>query len=405
MRPTGCTAAGWEVSDERPDQAPQGAWPSARGSAREGSRWIVVHHRTVDTLGKMLRSGAITQDMYDAAKDFQAAFIVANLDPLRAIPILRVPGTGVSRSSTSVSSMPAGGCTSLWRRWAGCPVRRALASGMWLACSGAFASGRSGKLGWAERATGAGARNPDRGAGNAGWAFRVPGRTADLVKDTVRLWATAPDRRAQIGCGGNGADRERGAEVIPLVTFAGLLSWRVALERRQFVSALHPFDPFGDLNVRSRRNGVRIIIGRTLNIYDSRQHFRVGIEESGATLGAEMSPAMFRGHVNLGCALGHFDLALRVNRPTDHRRTGVAPTISAMAQRVGERRAFNLIADCAAMAAARNHSLLPCSVQVSRGIRSISSSFRRRHQLPLPVHIPMVRSRNPARRCRWSRTA
>ena len=55
---------------------------------------IVVHHRTVDTLGKMLRSGTITPEMHDAAKDFQAAFIVANLDPLRALPILRVPGTG-----------------------------------------------------------------------------------------------------------------------------------------------------------------------------------------------------------------------------------------------------------------------------------------------------------------------
>jgi hypothetical protein len=55
---------------------------------------IVVHHRTVDTLGKMLRSGAIDQEMHDAANDFQAAFIVANLDPLRALPILRVPGTG-----------------------------------------------------------------------------------------------------------------------------------------------------------------------------------------------------------------------------------------------------------------------------------------------------------------------
>jgi hypothetical protein len=32
--------------------------------------------------------------MHDAAKDFQAAFIIANLDPLRALPILRVPGTG-----------------------------------------------------------------------------------------------------------------------------------------------------------------------------------------------------------------------------------------------------------------------------------------------------------------------
>jgi hypothetical protein len=55
---------------------------------------IVVHHRAVDTLGKMLRSGAISQEMHDAAKDFQAAFIVANFDPLRALPIQRVAGTG-----------------------------------------------------------------------------------------------------------------------------------------------------------------------------------------------------------------------------------------------------------------------------------------------------------------------
>ena len=55
---------------------------------------IVVHHRTVDTLGKMLRAGTITQEMHDAAKDLEATFIIANLDPLRAIPILRVPGNG-----------------------------------------------------------------------------------------------------------------------------------------------------------------------------------------------------------------------------------------------------------------------------------------------------------------------
>ena len=36
----------------------------------------------------MLRAGTITPEMHDAAKDFQAAFIVANLDPLRALPIL-----------------------------------------------------------------------------------------------------------------------------------------------------------------------------------------------------------------------------------------------------------------------------------------------------------------------------
>jgi hypothetical protein len=55
---------------------------------------IVYHHRTVDTLGKMLRAGTITQEMHDAAKDFEAAFIVANLDPIRARPIVRVTGTG-----------------------------------------------------------------------------------------------------------------------------------------------------------------------------------------------------------------------------------------------------------------------------------------------------------------------
>jgi hypothetical protein len=42
----------------------------------------------------MLKAGTIDEAMHDAAKDFQAAFIIANLDPLRALPILRVPGTG-----------------------------------------------------------------------------------------------------------------------------------------------------------------------------------------------------------------------------------------------------------------------------------------------------------------------
>ena len=36
----------------------------------------------------------IDQAMHDAARDFQAAFILAQLDPLRALPVLRVPGTG-----------------------------------------------------------------------------------------------------------------------------------------------------------------------------------------------------------------------------------------------------------------------------------------------------------------------
>ena len=54
----------------------------------------VLRHRVVDTLGKMLRAGTITQEMHDAARDFQASFTIAQLDPLRALPLARVTGTG-----------------------------------------------------------------------------------------------------------------------------------------------------------------------------------------------------------------------------------------------------------------------------------------------------------------------
>ena len=40
----------------------------------------VTHHRTVDTLGMMLESGAITPAMDAAGRDFQAAFTIACFD-------------------------------------------------------------------------------------------------------------------------------------------------------------------------------------------------------------------------------------------------------------------------------------------------------------------------------------
>src|SRR5919106_98134 len=42
----------------------------------------------------MLRAGTITQEMHDAARDLEVSFIIANLDPLRALPLARVTGTG-----------------------------------------------------------------------------------------------------------------------------------------------------------------------------------------------------------------------------------------------------------------------------------------------------------------------
>jgi hypothetical protein len=52
----------------------------------------VVHHRTVDTLGIMLRAGTISQGMHDAARDFQAQFTIACYDVVRCMSLTRLPG-------------------------------------------------------------------------------------------------------------------------------------------------------------------------------------------------------------------------------------------------------------------------------------------------------------------------
>jgi hypothetical protein len=131
---------------------------------------IVVHHRTVDTLGKMLRAGTIDEVMHDAAKDFQADFIVASLDPLRALPILRVPGTGREPDQSERQlhakrrvyeamqalgglSSPAGSCVwhvvglqrsvrewAMRQGWGGRPVRQEQAQGILVAALGMLAA-------------------------------------------------------------------------------------------------------------------------------------------------------------------------------------------------------------------------------------------------------------------------
>ncbi|MBK8909257.1 MAG: hypothetical protein IPM60_15670 [Rhodospirillales bacterium] len=53
----------------------------------------VVHHRTVDTLGRMLRAGTITKDMHDAARDFQASFTIARFDAVRCMSLVRISGS------------------------------------------------------------------------------------------------------------------------------------------------------------------------------------------------------------------------------------------------------------------------------------------------------------------------
>jgi hypothetical protein len=58
---------------------------------------IVVAHRTVDTLRRLLRSGGVTEGMHDAGRAFQRDFQFAALDPIRARPIV-LPAGGRGRS-------------------------------------------------------------------------------------------------------------------------------------------------------------------------------------------------------------------------------------------------------------------------------------------------------------------
>jgi len=133
---------------------------------------IVAHHRTVDTLGRMLRASSINEEMYDAARAFQAAFTIANLDPIRAAPTLRVPGAGrepdlnerqldarrrVHEAMQALGGInsPAGSCVwhvvglqrsvrewALRQGWGGRPVRQEQAQGILVAALGILAGPR-----------------------------------------------------------------------------------------------------------------------------------------------------------------------------------------------------------------------------------------------------------------------
>ncbi len=131
---------------------------------------IVVHHRVVDTLGRMLGSGAIDAVMHDAGREFQRSFILAQLDPLRAADLLRVPGCGrepepgdttlaarrrVHRALLALGGhdSPAGSCAwhvlgrgcsvrewALRQGWGGRQVRQEQAQGMLVAALGLLAA-------------------------------------------------------------------------------------------------------------------------------------------------------------------------------------------------------------------------------------------------------------------------
>jgi hypothetical protein len=129
----------------------------------------VVHHRTVDTLGIMLRAGTINKDMHDAARDFQAQFTIARFDVVRCMPLVRLPGgsgpgdftdaqvdarrrVGKTLDALGGLGSPAGSCVwhvvglqcsirewAMRQGWGGRPVRVEQAQGILVAALGVLA--------------------------------------------------------------------------------------------------------------------------------------------------------------------------------------------------------------------------------------------------------------------------
>lgn len=129
----------------------------------------MVHHRTVDTLGIMLRGGTITPAMHDAARDFQARFTLAYFDAVRCTSLLRLPGGGGAAELTDAQldarrhvgaaldalgglGSPAGSCVwhviglqcsirewAMRQGWCGRPINEKQAQGILIAALGVLA--------------------------------------------------------------------------------------------------------------------------------------------------------------------------------------------------------------------------------------------------------------------------
>ena len=129
----------------------------------------VVHHRVVDTLGRMMRNGSITREMHDAARDFEATFTIARFDPVVCMSLDRLPGSSSPADLTDAQvdarrrvggaidalgglGSPAGGCVwhvvglqcsirewSTRQGWSGKPIGEKQAHGILVAALGMLA--------------------------------------------------------------------------------------------------------------------------------------------------------------------------------------------------------------------------------------------------------------------------
>jgi hypothetical protein len=132
----------------------------------------VVHHRVVDTFGRMREAGTITPEMHDAARNFQTAFTIACLDnmPKASLVLVHAPGTNgrsdftdaqvaarekVSRALDALGGISSPGGSAIWhivgmqcsirewalrQGWCGKPIKHEHAQGMLVAALGVLAN-------------------------------------------------------------------------------------------------------------------------------------------------------------------------------------------------------------------------------------------------------------------------
>ena len=154
----------------KPTDLPRRKLDEAR--ERDSGRQVVVRHRMVDSIGKMMHAGTITPAMHDAARSFQTDFALAGLDPLRARPMTLPCGARCAPEITGRQidarrrvhealdalggiNSPAGSCVwhvvgwhrsvrewALRQGWNGRPVRQEQAHGILIAALGILAQYR-----------------------------------------------------------------------------------------------------------------------------------------------------------------------------------------------------------------------------------------------------------------------
>ena len=130
----------------------------------------VVHHRVVDTIGRMLRNASISREMHDAGRDFAATFTIAQFDTITCMSFDHQPGSGNAADLTHVQldarrrvaraidalggfGSPAGGCVwhvvglqcsirewAMRQGWGGRPIGEKQAHGILVAALGMLAA-------------------------------------------------------------------------------------------------------------------------------------------------------------------------------------------------------------------------------------------------------------------------